>query len=327
VDRRAFVAGSLTLLAAPLAAGAQLTFSAGKVARLGFLSNISPNADLRAAFREGLRELGYREGQNLLVEYRSAEGHYERLPDLAAQLVRLNVDVIVATGTPAPNAAKRATSTIPIIITNHSDPVGSGLVASLARPGGNVTGLSIVTREAVGKHLELVRETVPRTSRLAVLSNPTNPVQPLMLREAESAARSLNVRLQSLEARTPSDLSSAFAAATRESAGALVVLSDPMFFDQSTRIAELAARSRLPVVAGQREYVQAGSLLAYGASLRDNFRRVSGYVDRILKGAKPGDLPIEQPIKFELVINLKTAKALGLTIPPAVLARADEVIQ
>jgi putative ABC transport system substrate-binding protein len=274
-----------------------------------------------------LRELGYYEGQNVLVDYRSAEGHYERLPDLAAELVRLNVDIILTTGSPAPSATKRATSTIPIIITNHGDPVGSGLVSSLARPGGNVTGLSFVTPDTVGKHVELVRETLPRISRLTVLFNPTNPVQPFLLREAESATRSLNVRLQSLEARTPSDLRSAFAAATRESAGALVVLNDPMLIDQRTRIAELGVRSRLPVVAGQREYVQAGSLLAYGASLRDNVRRAAGYVDRIVKGAKPADLPIEQPTKFELVINLKTAKALGLTIPPAVLARADEVIQ
>ncbi len=314
---------ALALLAAPLAAGAQ---PARKVARVGFLTNIAIPVDLLAAFREGLRELGYREGQNLVVEYRSAEGRYERLLDLAAELVRLDVDVIVAGGTPAPIAARRATSTIPIVITNHGDPVGSGLVASLARPGGNVTGLSIVTPELFGKHLQLLKEAVPRISRVAVLSNPSNPIHGRMSREAEAAARSVDVQLRILEARAPSDLARAFSAMTRQKAGALIILGDAMFFEQRRRIAESALGSRLPAMAAQREFAEAGSLMAYGANLRENVRRAATYVDKILKGAKPADLPVEQPTKFELVVNLRTAKALGLTIPPSVLLRADEVI-
>jgi len=278
-------------------------------------------------FLQGLRELGYVEGQNIVIERRYSEGRYERLPGLAAELVRLKVDVIVAVGGPPPHAAKDATSTIPIVMTNHGDPVGTGLVASLARPGGNVTGLSTVNPDLVGKQLQLLKEAVPRLSRVAVLSNPTHPLHRLPLREVEVAARSLKVGLQVLEARAPSEFASAFSAATKESAGALIVLGDGMFFGQRTRIAELAAKSRLPMIAAEREYAEAGGLLAYGANFRESFRRAATYVDKILKGAKPGDLPIEQPTKFEFVINLKTTKALGLTIPQSVLLRADEVIQ
>ncbi len=318
---------ALGLLAAPPAIEAQ---PPGKVFRIGYLANVPPTdpgaSRLWDAFLQGLREFGYVEGQNIVIERRYSEGRYERLPALAAELVRLKVDVIVAGGTPTPHAAKRATSTIPIVMTNHPDPVEGGLVASLARPGGNVTGLSFVAPDLVGKQLQLLQEAVPRISRVGVLSNPTNPIHALYLSEAEVAARSLRVRLHILEARAPSEFAGAFSAMTKESAVALVVLSDPMFFGERTRIAELAAKSRLPMMAAQREHAEAGGLLAYGASLRENYRRAAAYVDKVLKGAKPGDLPIEQPAKFEFVVNLKTARALGLTIPQSVLLRADEVI-
>ena len=275
---------------------------------------------------EGLRQLGYVEGQNLVIEGRYSEGRSERLPALAAELVQLKVDVIVAAATTA-DEAKRATSTIPIVMTNHGDPVGSRVVASLARPGGNVTGLSALSPVLVGKQLQLLKEAVPRVSRVAVLSNPTHPAHQLSLREVEAAARSLKLQLQILEARAPTEIAGAFAAVTKESAGALLVFADPMMFGERTRIVELAAKSRLPLMANQREYAEAGGLLAYGIDQRDSFRRAANYVDKILKGAKPGELPVEQPTRFELAINLKTAKALGLMIPPSVLLRADEVIE
>jgi putative ABC transport system substrate-binding protein len=271
------------------------------------------------------RELGYVEGQNILIEGRYYGDRSERLPALAAELVRLKVDVIVAGAPPAPEAAQRATATIPIVMANHPDPVGSGLVASLARPGGNVTGLSSLTPELVGKRLQLLKEAVPGISRVAVLSNPTIPTVRLDLRAAEVAARSLKVQLQVLEARAPSDFASA--AMTKDRAGALIVLGGPMFFGHRTRIVELAAQSRLPAMYGQKEYAEAGGLMAYGVNTRESFGRAATYVDKIPKGAKPGDLPIEQPTKFDFVVNLKTAKALGLTIPPSLLLRADEVIR
>jgi putative tryptophan/tyrosine transport system substrate-binding protein len=328
MDRRVFM-GALTggLLATPLAAEAQ---PAAKVYRIGLLGTV-PLTDpgtsrIWDGFLEGLRQLGYVEGQNLVIEGRYSEGRSERLPALAAELVQLKVDVIVAAATTA-DEAKRTTSTIPIVMTNHGDPVGSRVVASLARPGGNVTGLSALSPALVGKQLQLLKEAVPRVSRVAVLSNPTHPSHPTSLREAEVAARSLKVRLQILEARAPTEFAGAFSAATKESAGALLVLGDPMFFGERTRIVELAAKSRLPLMSIQKEYAEAGGLLAYGIDQRDSFRRAATYVDKILKGAKPADLPVEQPTKFELVINLKTAKALGLTLPQSVLGRADEVIQ
>ncbi len=319
---------ALGVLVAPLAAGAE---QPGKVFRIGILGNI-PLADpegarLWGAFIQGLRDLGYVEGQNITIEHRYSEGKYERLPDLAADLVRLKVDVIVAPATNPVFAAKQATRTIPIVMTGSGDAVGSGLVASLARPGGNVTGLSTLAPEIVGKQLELLKEIVPRVSRVAVLSNPTNQAYPLLLGEAKVAARSLGVQLQLLEARRPDDFERAFVAMTRERAGALLVLGDGMFLLHPTWIADLAAKSRLPAMYLRREFVEAGGLIAYAPSLRDSFRRAATYVDKILKGAKPADLPVEQPTKFELVINLKTAKALGLTIPQSVLIRADEVIQ
>jgi len=322
------IAVALIVLSAPLAAHAQ---QPGKVFRIGLLANepdTTPAGSLIwGGLIQGLGELGYVEGQNITIERRFSGGKYERLPDLAADLVHLKVDVIVTGGTQPPFEAKQATRTIPIVMANHGDPVGSGLVASLARPGGNVTGLSLLVPEIVGKQLELLKEIVPRISRVAVLGNPSNQTHLLSLGEAKVAARSLGVQLQILEARGPDDFESAFRAMTRERGGALLVLADGMFFVHRTRIADLAAKQRLPTMFTPREHVDAGGLMVYGPSLRDNFRRAATYVDKILKGAKPADLPVEQPTKFELVINLKTAKALGLTIPQSILIRADHVIQ
>jgi putative ABC transport system substrate-binding protein len=328
MDRRAFI-GTLAggLLAAPLAAEAQ---QARKVWRVGVLSSGSHSATAGAridAFKQGLRDLGYVEGQNIEIESRWGEGKYESLRDLAAELVRLKMDVIVTAAVPAIRAAKEATTTIPIVMAVVVDPVATGLVASFARPGGNITGLSVRTPELVGKQFEMLKEIVPKVSRVAVLWNPANLGNPPQLRAAEVAARTLGMRLQPLEARTPRELDSAFAAMTTEAAGAVVVLVDVMFIDQRTRIAELAATRRLPAVYGQVEHLGSGGLMAYAPNFLDNYRRAAAYVDRILKGAKPGDLPIEQATKFELVINLKTAKALGLTIPPSLLQRADQVIE
>jgi putative ABC transport system substrate-binding protein len=320
---------AFVLLAVPLAGGAQ---PGRRVARIGYLSGaVGPTSPefshLQQAFLEALRELGHVEGENLVIERRYSEGRDERLPELAAELVRLKVDVIVATGGSPPYAAKRATSTIPVVFTNNGDPVGSGLVASLARPGGNVTGPSLTSPALLGKRVQLLKEAVPRVSRLAILSNPTSPMHALSMREAEAVARSVHVQLQTVEAGGPGEIAGAFSAVLKGSAEGLVVLGHPLFAAERQRIAEFAARNRLPVMAPQREYADAGTLLAYGASLRDSYRRAATYVDKILKGAKPADLPVEQPTKFELVVNLKTAKVLGLTIPQSVLLRADEVIQ
>jgi len=328
IDRRTWLLGSLGLFAAPLVAEAQ---SPARVFRIGLLGGSSPTSPeashVWAGFFQGLRELGYLEGQNVVIEGRYYGDSIERLPALAADLVRLPVDVIVAGAPPAPETAKRATSTIPIVMANHSDPVGTGLVASLARPGGNVTGLSLVAPELRVKQLQLLKEAVPRLMRVAVLSNPAIPFHARDLKDLEVAARSLKVRLQVVESRAPSDFTEAFSVATKGRAGALIILSGSMFFAHRARLAELAAKSRLPSMSLLREYAEAGGLMTYGADVRDSFRRAAGYVDRILKGAKPGDLPIEQPTKFELVINLKAAKALGLMIPPSVLLRADHVIE
>jgi putative ABC transport system substrate-binding protein len=327
VNRRVFLvslAGGL--LAAPLAAEAQ---PAGKVPRMGFLSPTSPSSDAGrlAAFREGLRELGYVEGQNIAIESRWAEGNYDRLPGLAADLVRLKVDVIVTYGTPASHAAKRATGSIPIVMAGAIDPVASGLFTSVARPGGNLTGLSLMAPELVGKQLEILKDVVPKVSRVALLGNPANGGNAPQVRHAQDAARALGMRLQPLKARGPSEIDTAFAAMTNERAGAVIVLVDAMLLDHRTRIADLAARRRLPAVYGLSDHAEAGGLMAYGPNRLDMFRRAATYVDKILKGAKPGDLPVEQPTKFALVINLKTAKAVGLTIPKSLLLRADEVIQ
>jgi ABC-type uncharacterized transport system substrate-binding protein len=326
MDRRAFLAGTAALLAAPLAAEAQ---PAAKIARIGYLAfNLASSPHVHEAFRQGLRDLGYVEGRNVVIEYRHAEGKAERFPTLAAELVSLKVDLIVAGAYQATLATKNATKTIPIIMVAVADPVRMGLIASLVRPGGNITGLTLLAgTEIVGKHLELLKEAVPNLSRVAVLSNPANPMHIVRLREVEVAGRSLRVQLQILKAQGPEEFDSAFAAMTRARAGALYVVGDPMFIQHRRRLAELAAKSRLPAVYELKDHAEAGGLMVYGPSTLDMYRRAATYVDKILKGAKPGDLPVEQPTKFELVINLKTAKALGLTIPPSVLARADEVIQ
>ena len=279
------------------------------------------------AFRQGLRELGYVEGQNVAIESRWAEGKDERYRDLAADLVRLKVDVIVAVGGAATKAAQQATTTIPIVMSLANDPLGSGLVTSLARPGGNVTGISLMAPDLVGKQLGVLKEMAPKVARVALLRNPANPAITQQVREAEAAARTLGLQLQTLAARTPQEIDSAFAAMTRERAGALVVLTDSIFTNQRRQIAELAAERRLPSIYGNPEHAEAGSLVAYGANFLDLERRAATYIDRILKGAKPGELPIEQPSRFELIINLKTARALGLTIPPSLLLRADRTIE
>jgi len=302
---------------------------AKKVPRIGFLSSRSPDAEKNrlAAFQQGLRELGYLEDKNIVIEHRYAGGKFDRLPDLAAELVRLKVDVLVATGAPASHAAKAATKTIPIVMTNAADPVGTGLVASLARPGGNVTGLSDFNAGVITKRLELLKEVVPTASRVAVLLNPANPTNPLQLKLIQAVAPALGVTLLPLEARGPEDIDRAFTAIRKERPGALIVIGDPMLGDHRRRIIELAVKSRLPASYGGRVSVDDGGLMSYGTNFGDLYRRAAVYVDKILKGTKPADLPVEQPTKFELVINLKTAKQIGVTIPPNVLARADRVIK
>ena len=326
MDRRAFVSGiTLGLLAAPLAAEAQ---QAAKIHRIGFLSpSSSADPSILDAFREGLREVGYVEGQNITIASRWAEGKYDRLPGLAAQLVGLKVDIIVATAVPAIQAAKEATRTIPIIMAVVVDPMATGLVASLARPGGNITGLSSMAPQMTGKQLEMLKEVVPKASLVAVLWNPANAGNAPQIQQAQDAARALGVRLQPLGARGSSEIDSAFATMTSTQSGAVIVLVDAMLLDHRTQIADLAAQRRLPAVYGLRDHAAAGGLMAYGPNRLDIVRRAATYVDKILKGAKPGDLPVEQPTKFELIINLKTAKALGLTIPPSLLQRADQVIE
>jgi len=330
--RRLRLAFSITLLLGglfnPVAAEAQ---QAAKVARIGFLSGcMACGPHLPEAFRQGLRDLGYVDGQNLVIEYRDAEGKLERLPALAAELVALKVDVILAAGEPHALAAKQATRTLPIVFVFAPDPVTSGLVTSLARPGGNVTGLSALTPELVGKRLELLTQVVPGVSRVAVLWQPGaygERTEKDVLKGAEVAARALGVRLQFVEARGPGDIDRAFSEMTRARAGALTVLSTPMFIIERRRLVDLAAKNRLPALFPTRDSADAGGLASYGPNLADSFRRAATYVDKIPKGAKPADLPVEQPTKFELVINLKTANALGLTIPPSVWERADHIVK
>ena len=331
--RRAFISGiALTLLVAPLAVGAQ---PAGKVPRIGILALFRPEhpqaRELSDAFRQGLRELGYVEGQNIIIEYRSAQGRLERLPDLFAELVSLNVELILSLGgTPAARAAKQANITIPIVAPGMADPVSDGLIASLAHPGGNVTGSTFLGPGLVPKRVELLKEAFPGISRVAALWHPgaySERTMRDMLKETELAAQTLRVQLQLLEARGPNDFDRAFSAMIREHAGALIVLPSVMFYEEHKRIVDLATKNRLPAVFAFREAVAAGGLMAYGANLPDLFRRAATQVDKILKGTKPADLPVEQPTKVELVINLKTAKALGVTIPPSLLQRADQVIE
>jgi putative ABC transport system substrate-binding protein len=325
-ERRDFLIATGAFLAASFVAEAQ---PSRKTYRIGYLAAGwgSGTAYLRTleAFRQGLRELGWVEGENVRIEYRFAEGRFERLPALAEELVRLNVDVIAASPTPAALAAKNATRTIPIVGMSLTEPVEVGLVASLARPGGNVTGLAYgFGTDIFGKQLELLKEVVPEVRRVAVLSNPGNsPAQPMMMSSVERSARSLGLQLQLLEARAPDEFDGAFAAMTRERAGALLLTGDSMFFLHRARLAELAVRNRLPSMSTQGQWVEAGGLMSYGPSFPDLYRRAATYVDKILKGARPADLSIEQPTKFELVINLKTARALGLTVPQPLLLRAE----
>ena len=297
----------------------------GKVYRIGYLSLRHAIEPREEAFRQGLRELGYIEGENIVLEWRFARGKIDLLRDLAAELVRLNVDVIVAPGTQVIRAAKQATTTIPIIFPTAGDPVASGLVASLARPGGNITGLTILSPELSGKRLELLKEAFPRLSRVAVLHDPRQPGQDF--KQTQTAGQSLGLRLQTLEVRESTDVESAFSAMTRERADALITLPHPFLQVHQRRILELAAKSRVPAIYQTTEWAERGGLMSYGPDHLDNYRRVATYVGKILKGAKPADLPVEQPTKFELIINLKTAKQIGLTIPPSVLARADRVIK
>jgi len=316
------------LLAAPLAAEVR---QAGKMWRIGILNTegvLAPESNpSEKAFVQGLREHGYIAGQNISIEFRGAAGKQDRLPELAGELVRLKVDVLVTRGTLSTLAAKHATTTIPIVMVAVGDPVGTGFAASLARPGGNLTGLSDVNPDLSAKRLQLLKEAIPALARAAVLLNPAHPPNVRQLEETQAAARRLGVALQTLEVRTLDDIERAFIAITRERAGAVVVLPDAFTVAHRDQIADLAARHRLPTMFGQRSHVVAGGLMAYGASVADLYRKAADYVDKIFRGAKPADLPIELPTKFELVINLKTAKALGLTIPPSLLQRADEVIQ
>ena len=299
-----------------------------KVSRIGFLAATpSGSSDRTETFRQGLRELGYVEGKNIIIEYRRAEGQFERLPDLAAELVHLKVDVIVASGAAATRRAKEATATIPIVMASDNDPVGSGFVASLGRPGGNITGLSQMAPDLAGKWLELLKEIVPRLSRLVVLGELNNPGNAQALKETELAAVGFGVHLQVLDVRDPKAIENGFQSASKGHADAVLVLGEPVATSQRGHIAELAAKSRLPAMYPQSDYMDAGGLMFYGPSISDLFRRAATYVDKILKGAKPADLPVEQPTKFELIINLKAAKQIGLRIPPNVLVRADKVIQ
>jgi putative ABC transport system substrate-binding protein len=326
VSRRDFI----TLLGGaavwPLAARAQQQHKFGRVGRLSPLS-IAAETPMLGGLRQGLSELGWIEGQNLAFELRYADGNLDRLPHLADELVHANVDVIVTGSSPAALAAKNATSTIPIVMVTTGDPVQGGLVASLARPNGNVTGVTALGQVLNVKRLELLKEALPGLKRVAVLANPASPYTEPFLRESENGARALAIEVRVLEASEPDDLARTFEAMVHERADALMVLADPMFISQRQRIVELASRYRLPSIFGERGSVQMGGLLFYGASLPDMYRRAATYVDKILKGARPADLPVEQPTTFELVINLKTARALGLEVPWFLQQRADEVIE
>jgi putative ABC transport system substrate-binding protein len=326
VRRRAFISLLSGAAAWPLAVRAQ---QAQRVPHIGVLlpGTRSSFAVRVEALRQGLQQLGYVEGRTIALEWRFADENFDRLPDLASDLVALPVDIIVANGTPATRAAKGATSLIPIVMVSVSDPVSTGLVASLARPGGNVTGLSIFGPDLSGKRLELLKEAVAKLTRVAALFNPTNGTSHLELREMQAAARALNVELRSVEVSTPNTMEIAFGAVMRENAEAFVVLTDGLLFSERKAIADLAAKHRLPGIYWEPEFSRAGGLMSYGPSSTDLSRRSAGYVDQIIKGASPADLPVQQPTKFELVINLKTAKALGLEVPATLLARADEVIE
>jgi putative tryptophan/tyrosine transport system substrate-binding protein len=324
MDRRAFL-GALALLAAPPGAQAQQPAARRRIGVLLVL--LSPAGKEAQAFRQGLRDVGYVEGRDLVIEWRSAEGDYARLPQLAADLVERKVEVILADTTPATQAARRATSTIPIVMAIVANPVEAGLVSSLARPGGNVTGLSIMLAELSAKRLQLLKETMPSLTRVVVLWNPPTPYHAKAVDNLKTVAPSLAIELNLVSVPTPEDIGPAFEAVKRAHAQALYVVDSPPFFTHRATLLRLAAKSRLAVISGERPYTEEGGLVSYGPSYEDQLRRSAGYVDKILRGGKPSDLPIEQPTKFDLVINLKTAKALGLTIPPSLLARADQVIE
>lgn len=315
---------ALGLLSAPLAIDAQ---SPGKQYRIGYLETGAVRPLPWEAFRERLRELGYVEGQTVAFEVRWADGQLDRLPQLAAELVRLKVDVVVTAGSPAAQAAKNATMNIPIVMATGGDPVGLGLVATLARPGGNVTGLTTLSRELSGKRLEMLKEALPRVARMGVLWHRASDIDALTKRETEEAAQTLGIPLKAHGVDGPDDFERALSAIVADRAGAVLVTTSPMFFGHRRQLADLALKHRLPTIFAFREYAEAGGLMAYGPSYTELYQRAAGYVDRVLKGARPADLPVEQPTKFELTINLKTMKALGLTIPPEVLARAGEIIQ
>jgi ABC-type uncharacterized transport system substrate-binding protein len=326
IRRRDFIAAAAGAAAWPMAAPAQ---QSAKVPRIGFLFYGSPGPPSPEldAFQQGLRELGYIEGQNVTVEYRFARGQVERLPELAGELVRLKLDAVVAPATPASVAAKQATSTIPIVFAGVADAVGAGLISNLARPGGNVTGLTSISAELGGKRLELLKGVVPNTSRVAVLHNPADPSNMLLLKELQAAAPALGLTLQPVEVRNPGEFAGAFAAMTRERADAFFGAAGILTFEHRDSIVNLAAESRIPAMWGHRQFVEAGGLMSYAVNFYDQVRRAAGYVDQILKGAKPGDLSVQQPTKFEFILNLKTARTLGLSLPPAPLALADEVIE
>ena len=325
---RAALAATLVLglLASPLTAEAQ---PAGKVYRIGYLGNSSASLepDLVEALRQGLRNLGYVENQNIVIEYRWAEGRYDRFPSLVADLIQRQVDVIVTAGTPGALAAKQATRTIPIVMAVSADAVGAGLVDSLARPGANVTGLTTMVQELEGKRIELLKSIVPRLSRIAVLKNPVNPVMAIVFNEARTAARALHVTVEPVDIRAVDEFEIIFATLAKARPGAILVLADRFLLAERERIVSFATRQRLPAMYPYREFVTLGGLMSYSPNYAEAFRRSATYVDKILKGAKPGDLPVEQPTKFELVINLKTARALRLTIPPSLLGQADQVIK
>ena len=327
MDRRAFL-GTLAggLLAAPLAAEAQL---AGKVYRIGFLGNSTAalEANLVGPFREGLRDLGYVEGRNVLIEYRWAEGKYDRFPALIGELLALKVAVIVTAGTPATLAVKKATTSVPLVMLAVGDPVGTGIVPSLSHPGGHITGLTAISTEMDAKRLELLREVVPSVSYIALLWNASSPLQVLAEKQVQAAAQVLRMRVLSLGVKTEEEVKSALAVMARERPDALLVLADRLLLHHRALIMDFATRHRLPGVHAYRELVEAGGLMSFGPSYADMHKRAAYFVNRILKGAKPGDLPVERPLTFELVINLKTAKALGLTIPQSLLQRADQVIE
>jgi putative ABC transport system substrate-binding protein len=313
----------LFLITGSLAAAQQ----PGKVPRIAFLRPGTPPESLISAFRQGLLELGSVEGKNINIDYRFNEEKIEKLPDIAAELVRLNFDVIVTASTPAALAARKATPKIPIVFTEVGDPVGAGVVESLAHPGGNITGVSSLAPDLSGKRVELLKEVVPRITRLTVIRNPKNPTTAPKLKETEAAAMSFGLRLNVLEVRSPEELNDAFIALKKDRPDALAVLLDTVILDHRRRVAQLAAEARLPAIYEVRELVDAGGLMSYGTNFAERYHRAATFVDKILKGAKPADLPVEQPTKFEFIINLKAAKQIGLTIPPNVLARADKVIK